>query len=487
MDKVVIMNKLALNASHLKRNSTTRFKTSIENNFISSGPISLDLSNQLISKEAYNYLLALPDTIKLKEKINELFSGKNVNKSEKIPALHTALRTKSTNIIVNGHNIIKDILIAKEQIKDISEKIRNKQWLGQTGKPITDIVNIGIGGSALGPTLGVNALDDYINTDINFHFISDASPKLFAKTVKNLNKETTLFIVASKSFTTQETLYNAKKAKDWLSSSQYFKRHFIAITANIKNAQDFQISNIIPIWPWIGGRYSFCSAINLITAIAIGYDNFTKILEGAAEIDNHFQNAPWHNNLPVMLALTGIWNNNFLDINNLLLLTYGHELDTFTNYIQQLDMESNGKNIDTQMQAVRQSTGPIVWGGSGNQAQHSYYQLLCQGTKISAIELIRFKALENEMINNISDNHINILTQGVRAHQKNEEIKPRIPINIIEIDKCTPYSLGLLISLYEHKIFTQASIWNINPFDQPGVQSAKAACSKIHREDFSAI
>ena len=261
---------------------------------------------------------------------------------------------------------------------------------------------------------------------------------------------------------------------DWIGKQQHHAKHFIAVTAHPKKASQFGIQTVLPIWDWIGGRYSFCSAINLITAIAIGFEHFNQLLAGANSMDQHFKESDFSTNLPVLLALLGIWNNNFLHIHNLLILTYSERLEQFVPYIQQLDMESNGKSIDNTGKTVNHATGPIIWGGLGNQAQHSYYQLLCQGTHKVTADFISLSAFDGQIINKMCDAKINVLTAGVNDQEnQNGYIPGNTPLNRIRINNYSPFSIGALVALYEHKIFVQSVIWNINPFDQPGVESAK--------------
>ena len=444
----------------------------------SSCNINLDYSNQHITTHTLKLLFSLANKCGLQNKINGLMSGDNVNISENRPALHTALRAiGDTPIIVNHQNVMVEIIAARKKMQLITEQIRAKLWLGFSGKPITNIVNIGIGGSDLGPRFALKALADFTTKDLGFHFISDADPSSFKHTISKLKPETTLFIISSKSFSTQETLYNATQAMEWIGNQHYHEKHFIAVTAHIKKAHQFGIKIVLPLWDWIGGRYSFCSAINLITAIAIGFEQFSQILAGANSMDQHFQQCDFSSNLPVLLALLGIWNNNFLHIHNLLMLTYTQHLDKFVPYVQQLDMESNGKSIDNQGKTVNHATGPLVWGGSGNQAQHSYYQLLCQGTHKVAGDIISLNEHSGYMINNMCDETIKVLTAGVNNQTNpNGYIPGNTPLNHIRINNCSPFTIGALVSLYEHKIFTQSVIWDINPFDQPGVESAKSTC-----------
>ena len=446
----------------------------------------IDYTNQHISTETLELLFSLADTCCLQDKIHALTHGDIVNISERKPALHTALRAKSEiPVMVNHQNVMPEIIATRNKMQMIVEQIRAKLWFGFSGKPISDIVNIGIGGSDLGPRFALKALGNLTSKEIRCHFISDADPMSFENAISELSPETTLFIVSSKSFTTQETLYNARKAMDWIGTHPHREKHFIAVTADFKKANQFGINTVLPIWDWIGGRYSFCSAINLITAIAIGFDQFSQILAGAHSMDLHFQENDFATNLPVLLALIGIWNNNFLHIHNLLILTYTQSLEKFVPYVQQLDMESNGKSIDNQGKAVNHATGPLVWGGLGNQAQHSYYQLLCQGTHKITADFISLNSFSGEIINNMCDAKIGVLTAGITSKDnQNGYIPGNMPLNHIRIDNYSPFTIGALVALYEHKVFTQSVIWNINPFDQPGVESAK---NTRHRQTESKI
>ena len=448
--------------------------------------IDIDFSNQRINDSTLELLITLANERELQEKIMHLMQGNTVNPDENRPALHTALRTQSLEpIIVNGQDIIPDILNTREIMRLLSEQIRNGLWTGFSGKPITDIVNVGIGGSDLGAKLCVNALTDYAAKHLNYHFISDADPYAFSSAVMHLKPETTLFIISSKSFTTEETLYNTQKAIEWLGKETPIGNHMIAITAHRERAQRLGISHILPIWDWIGGRYSACSAINLITAIAIGFEQFEELLIGANAMDQHFQHAEFTINLPVLLGLIGIWNTNFLSIHTLLLLTYSKYLEFFVPYIQQLDMESNGKSFNNQGRAVNHMTSPIIWGGLGNQAQHSYYQLLCQGTHKVAVDFITLKTHENELIHDMYMAKKWILTHGISDETNPKGYIPgNTPLNHINLVNCSPASIGSLIALYEHKIYVQSVIWDINPFDQPGVDSAKRAVAAKTKETY---
>lgn len=451
---------------------------------VSSCNIHLDYSHQHITPKTLELLFDLAHACGLQDKIKSLVQGDNVNISEKKPALHTALRASGdTPIMVSNHNVMPEIIATRKKMQKIVEQIRGKQWFGFSGKPITDIVNIGIGGSDLGPRFSLKALEEFSTEELGYHFISDADPSSFKNAVAKLIPDTTLFIISSKSFTTQETLYNAKKALEWIGPQHDHGKHFIAITADTKKAHQFGIDTVLPIWEWVGGRYSFCSAINLITAIAIGYEQFEQLLAGANSMDEHFQKTDFAINLPVLLALIGIWNNNFLHIYNLLIWTYSQLLTNFVPYIQQLDMESNGKSIDNQGRAINHASSPLVWGGMGNQAQHSYYQMLCQGTHKVTIDFISLDALAGQIINNICDAKIRVLTGGVNDQDnQNNYIPGQVPINHIRISKLSPFTIGALAALYEHKVFVQSVIWDINPFDQPGVESAKRYAYEQERE-----
>lgn len=478
----------SISFKRLEENSASR---SAKMTFNSQG-ISIDFAKQCLDETTLDLLINLAKERNVKEKIYSLIHGDKVNQSEDRPALHTALRTfKDKPIWDNGHDIIPDIFTTREQMRVISTQIRDGLWLGHTGRPIKDIVNIGIGGSDFGPRFCVDALVKYITPDLGFHFISDADPLAFESTVARLKPETTLFIVSSKSFTTKETLFNAQKAIAWINNNQHLDKHFIAVTANIIKAKALGFSNVLPIWDWVGGRYSLCSAINLITCIAIGFEQFTQLLAGANSMDEHFYSKDLHENMPVLMALIGLWNINFLHISNLLLLVYSRQLEKLVPYIQQLDMESNGKSIDNFGRAVNHATGPIVWGGSGNQAQHSYYQLLCQGTHKIAADFISIDEYSNDLISHFRDAKMQVLSNGIDpVDNSNGYIPGGMPINHIRLASCSPFCLGALIALYEHKVYVQSVLWNINSFDQPGVESAKRqtpAASVANQTEYSHI
>lgn len=443
-------------------------------NIVHTSGIWVNYSHQCLTKEILSLLFSLSESCFLKRKIEALMNGEYVNIGEKKPALHTALRIMNSDdsIMIDGRNIVDDIMQIREKMYCVAEQIRTSNWLGFSGEPITDIVNIGIGGSDLGPRFCLRAFSNLLMPKLRYHFISDADPCVFNDIIEPLRPETTLFIIASKSFITQETLYNARKAKAWIGEA-HLERHFIAVTAEEEKAKAFGIKTILPIWSWIGGRYSLCSAINLITAIAIGPLAFSELLAGANSMDEHFRHASFDANLPVLLGLIGVWNNNFLASRNLLMLTYSKYLDQFVPYVQQLDMESNGKSTDHRHRKVSFSTGPIIWGGPGNQAQHSYYQLLCQGTHKVAVDFLTIQMFNDNMINQMCFDKIQVLSEGVKSENFKRCIDGKVPLSHIEIKDNSPFTIGALIALYEHKVYTQSVIWNINPFDQPGVESTK--------------
>ncbi|MFJ1268233.1 glucose-6-phosphate isomerase [Legionella lytica] len=460
----------------LKGCTTNLLKSSLlENAYVSSEHLSLDFSGQPINESILNQLLELAHESNLSEHMNALLEGECINNTENRPALHTALRAQEQDAIyVNGHNVVVDVTNVRHTMKAISAQIREGKWLGYTGKAITDVVNLGIGGSMLGPFFCIDALSDYVTNQLNFHFVAEVDPNAFTRVSAKLNPETTLFIVSSKSFTTPETLYNMEKALAWMGQEQHIDKHFIAVTANVEKASELGFKQVLPIWDWVGGRYSVCSSINLITCIAIGYEHFSALLDGANSMDQHFRSTEFSQNLPVLLALLGIWNINFLNNNNLLMLTYSEDLKYLVPYLQQLDMESNGKSVNKQGQRVSYDTGPIIWGGPGNHAQHSYYQLLCQGTRKIAADLISVKTFDQEPINKMCLGHRKVLTEGVAIEDNPYNyVHGEVPVNHISLADSTPKTLGALIALYEHKIFVQGVIWNINSFDQPGVESAK--------------
>ena len=439
--------------------------------------LSYDFSNQCIDSEVLGLLFELAESCEVPSAITALMSGYPINNHQ--PALHTALRADFLHTPMQPW-VNHAVLASRDQMRLISEQIRQGEWLGYSGKPIRDVVNIGIGGSQLGPQFCIDAFKQQQLPILGFHFISDFDANECRYVLSKLNPETTLFIVSSKSFTTPETLINYKRALSWLGQHRFISQHFIAVTAHPDKAKQLGINHVIPIWDWVGGRYSLCSAINLITCIAIGYSRFEALLEGARSMDEHCRNTSMKENIPILLALLGIWNNNFLKIHNLVMLTYAQVLQWFVPYIQQLDMESNGKSIDKQGRAVNYATGPIVWGGLGNQGQHSYFQLLCQGTHRVAVDMVSIDPLDDVDTNQMCSAHKHVLRYGVKGQSNpNGYIPGNVPVNHLRLHDHSPQSLGALIALYEHKIFIQSVVWNINAFDQPGVESFKQGMRQL--------
>ena len=471
-----------------------------------------DYSKNLIDEKTFTLLQNLAEECDLKSAIKSMFSGEKINETEDRAVLHTALRDFSDKeILVDGENIKPGIKKVLNQMKTFSEKIISGTHKGFSGKEITDVVNIGIGGSDLGPVMVCSALKHY-KTRLNAHFVSNVDGNHIAEVLKNLNPETTLFIIASKTFTTQETMTNAVSAKDWFLKSgkqEDVEKHFVALSTNTEAVKKFGIAeeNIFEFWDWVGGRYSLWSAIGLSIVLFIGYENFEELLKGANETDIHFQTADFKENVPVLMGLLGIWYRNFFDAGTYTILPYSQYLDRFPAYLQQGDMESNGKCVDRNGHFVEYETGPIIWGEPGTNGQHAFYQLIHQGTELIPADFIAYK----KSLNVISD-HQEILLANFFAQTealafgKNEtearaELKQsglseeevdrlvnykvfhgNTPTNSLFFKELTPYSLGQLIALYEHKIFVQGIIWNIFSFDQFGVELGKVLAKKILTE-----
>lgn len=358
-----------------------------------------------------------------------------------------------------------------EHMRSMALSIREGHWLGATGQPITDVVNIGTGGSDLGPRFTLDVLAEFKNTSLRFHFISDADPYAFANVLKTLIPETTLFLVSSKSFSTEETLINAQNACAWIAHPDALKYHFIALTAYPERAKKLGYKHMLSIPDWVVGRYSSCSSMNFILVLMIGYEGFKMFLEGARAMDEHFFQTPVEENMPMLMALLGIWNINFLQIHTHLLLMYDSRLRYLVDYIQQLDMESNGKSLNTSDKPIAYATSPIIWGGLGNQAHHRYYQLLSQGHHQIGID---FLTVEENEINALCRNRIEFLQEGFSSVIPHACIQAQVSTQHIHLKQINPATLGALIALYENKVFTQAWLWSLNPFDQAGVESVKA-------------
>ncbi|KAI9143171.1 glucose-6-phosphate isomerase [Paraphysoderma sedebokerense] len=478
-----------------------------------SAHILLDYSKNLVNKDTLDLLLKLAEEAKVKEWTNKMFSGEPINFTENRAVLHVALRNVGSKPIhVSGADVMPEVNAVLEQMKSFSNRVRNGEWKGYTGKAITDIVNIGIGGSDLGPVMVTEALKPYGKKGLNVHFVSNIDGTHLAEVLKKVDAETVLFIVASKTFTTQETITNAVSAKTWFlekaKDPAHVAKHFVALSTNEKDVKAFGIApeNMFRFWDWVGGRYSLWSAIGLSIALYIGYDNFHQLLEGAHQMDEHFRTAPLEKNLPVILALMGIWYNNFWGAQTQAILPYDQYLHRFAAYFQQGDMESNGKYVTRSGELVNYSTGPVIWGEPGTNGQHAFYQLIHQGTKLIPCDFIAPVETHNPISKGI---HHEILlsnffaqTEALMKGKTEDEVKAELdkagvkgeeakvlakhkvfkgnrPTNSIMVKKITPASLGALIALYEHKIFVQGVVWDINSFDQWGVELGKQLAKAI--------
>ncbi len=455
----------------------------------------VDFSKNIITEKTIELLIKLAEAQSLKQKIEDMFLGKKINNTENRPALHVALRNRSENpIYVDGKDIMQDIKAVLKKAEQFAEDIRSGKRKGLTGKRIRYVVNIGIGGSDLGPLAVYEALRDYHKEDITVLFLSNVDPAQIKDILKTVPWEETIFIVASKTFTTLETMTNAETIKRWLlenaKDKDVVKYHFVATTSNKEAALEFGIDpeNIFLFWEWVGGRYSLCSSIGLPVMIAIGKEGFSELLDGFYQMDQHFRNTPFQENIPVILGLIGIWYNNFFDAQTHAVIPYSYRLRKLVLHLQQLDMESNGKSVDREGKAVSYSTGPIVWGGEGTNSQHAFFQLLHQGTRFVPIDFIGFF----KPTFSIADHHekliSNMFAQAEALAFGSDEgtVYKRClvnrPSNRIMAEKLTPSSVGKIIALYEHRTFVQACIWNINPFDQWGVELGKKLAKKIIKE-----
>lgn len=438
--------------------------------------IKFDYALQPITQQTIYNLCKIAKDIDLQKHIDRLFSGENVNTNENKAALHTALRAdKSERIYIDNKNVIPEVLKSLNQILTIASLINQNKWFKNTNKKVTDIVNVGIGGSDLGPKMAVYALQEYQKNDIKYHFLTNNDPKYLKKLLKTIKIDSTIFIINSKSFTTTETITNLKNILSVLGNLLPIDEHIIAVTSNIDLAHKYAIKHILPIWDWVGGRYSFCSAVNLILAIMIGKKNFLSLLKGAKAMDNHFLNTPYQVNIPVISALLEIWNINFFKSNSHLLLTYAEFLKYLPDFLQQLEMESNGKSTSINNETIKYKTSPITWGGLGSHAEHAYYQLIIQGTHFNTIDYFFVGEEEYNTINDAAIKKINAISKGVDSTYNKIF---RHGINLITVDKLNPESLGSLIAMYEHKTFCEGILWNINSFDQPGVTNMKYIVSK---------
>lgn len=471
----------------------------------------LDFSKNRITQATLQLLLQLAETAEVKLRSFEMFAGDKINITEKRAVLHTAVRqVNQAPVFLDHHNLMEDIQQVWQQMRHISEKIRTQQWLGFSGKPINTIVNLGIGGSDLGPKMATYALEHLAPDHLRCHFVSNVDGTAIARVLKQCNPETTLFIISSKSFSTIETLSNAIAAKEWLlnhTDEKAVAKHFLAITAKSEKARAWGIErdNILPIWDWVGGRYSLWSAIGLPIAIMCGFEAFQELLAGAHAMDEHFKTAELAHNLPVLMGLMGVWNHNFLHMPSNAILPYCEALKFFPDHLQQVDMESNGKSVDMLGREIADyQTGPIIWGATGTNGQHSFHQLLHQGTAKVWCDFI----LPIEPIDAIGEHHALLtancfaqsqaLMQGKSLAEAYDELlnmgvehdaagflaEHRMsagnkPSNTLLFPKLTPYYLGGLIALYEHKIFTQGVIWQVNSFDQWGVELGKVLADQL--------
>jgi glucose-6-phosphate isomerase len=465
--------------------------------------IYLDYSKNRVTDETLRLLLALAQSSGLRGRIDAMFSGEKINITEKRAVLHVALRApKGSTILVDGQNVVPEVHAVLEKMASFADRVRSGEWKGHTGKRIRNIVNIGIGGSDLGPSMAYEALKHYSDRGITARFVSNIDGTDFVEATLDLDPAETLFIVSSKTFTTLETLTNARSARAWclktLGDESAVAKHFVAVSTNTAEVAKFGIdtANMFEFWDWVGGRYSYDSAIGLSLMIAIGPERFTEMLAGFHEMDEHFRTAPFERNLPVLLALIGIWYNNFFGAETVAILPYDHYLSRFSAYLQQLDMESDGKHVDLEGRRVNYSTGPIIWGQPGTNGQHAFYQLIHQGTKLIPCDFIGF----NETLNPLGDHHDLLManlfaqTEALAFGKTAEEVaadgvadfqvphrtfEGNHPTNTLLLDRLTPASLGRLVALYEHKVFVQGTIWHINSFDQWGVELGKVLAQRI--------
>jgi glucose-6-phosphate isomerase len=469
------------------------------------GEIFLDYSKNLVSDETWQALLELANQSPLEQHRAAMFSGEKVNTTEGRAVLHGALRAEIGDQRVASAAVESDqrVTLVKQQLVDVelvSEKIRSGQWLGSTGKAITDVVNIGIGGSDLGPKLACSALQEFAHPDIKLHFISNVDGAEILTTLKKLNPETTLVALASKTFTTHETLLNAKTARNWFAETLGLEnaqstRHFVGLTANRANALAYGIpaDQILEFAEWVGGRYSLWSSIGLSIAISIGFEKFVEMLAGAREMDLHFQQAPLAENMPVIMALLGIWYSNFLDAQSTAVIPYCERLLLLPSYLQQLDMESNGKSTTLNGDSIDYQTGAILWGQTGTNGQHAFFQLLHQGTRMVPVDFIAAAVdnLSNEEHHRVLLGNMLAQASALMCGQDAPDGEPyryypgNKPSNTLLLDTLSPKNFGALIALYEHKVFVQGSIWNINSFDQWGVELGKKMANQLLASDNS--
>ncbi|MGA5076457.1 glucose-6-phosphate isomerase [Streptomyces griseoincarnatus] len=471
------------------------------------GDLRIDYSKHLVTDETLRLLRELARATDVFGLRDAMFRGERINTTEDRAVLHTALRAPRDAVVeVDGENVVPAVHAVLDRMADFADRVRSGEWTGHTGRRIRNVVNIGIGGSDLGPAMAYEALRAYTAREVTFRFVSNVDGADLHEAVRDLDPAETLFIVASKTFTTIETVTNATSARDWLlealGDEKAVARHFVALSTNAEKVSAFGIdtANMFEFWDWVGGRYSFDSAIGLSLMIAIGPDRFREMLDGFRIVDDHFRTAPPEANAPLLMGLLGIWYNNFHDAQSHAVLPYSHYLSKFTAYLQQLDMESNGKSVDRQGRPVSWQTGPVVWGTPGTNGQHAYYQLIHQGTKLIPADLIGFVRPIAELSDGLKAQHdllmANLLAQGqalafgktpdeVRAEGVPEDLVPHKtfqgnrPTTTILATELNPSVLGQLVALYEHKVFVQGAIWNIDSFDQWGVELGKVLAKRV--------
>jgi len=473
--------------------------------------ILFDFSKNRITEETVDLLTSLAEQACLGEWIEKMFSGEKINFTENRAVLHTALRNRPDNpVITEGRDVMPAIRHELDKMRELTRKVREGIWVGHTGKPVTDVVNIGIGGSDLGPVMATEALRPYWKKDMRVHFVSNVDGTHLAETLKRVNPESTLFCVASKTFTTQETLANARSAREWiigaLGAEACVPLHFVALSTNAKAVADFgiDISNMFEFWDWVGGRYSLWSVIGLPVALVIGMENFEELLAGARDIDIHFRETPFRRNIPVIMGLLGVWYGNFFGAASHAILPYDQYMHRFAAYFQQADMESNGKSVNRDGRKVDYATGPIVWGEPGTNGQHAFYQLIHQGTRMIPADFLAPAVSHNPLGNHHKMLLANFFAQTEALMKGKSEAEARLelersgmdeesinrllphkvfegnrPTNSLLFRQLTPRTLGRLVALYEHKIFVQGVIWNINSFDQWGVELGKQLAQAI--------
>jgi glucose-6-phosphate isomerase len=464
----------------------------------------LDYSKNRVTDETIRLLLALADDCGLRDRIDAMFRGDKINVTEQRAVLHVALRAPRDAVIeVDGHNVVPDVHAVLDKMSDFSDRVRSGAWTGHTGKAIRNVINVGIGGSDLGPVMAHDALEYYSQRSLTFRFVSNVDGNEFVEATRDLDPAETIFVICSKTFTTLETMANAHSARDWIldglgGDTAAVAKHFVAVSTNADEVATFGIDtdNMFGFWDWVGGRYSFDSAIGLTLMISIGPDRFREMLAGLHAMDEHFRTAPFERNLPVLLGLIGVWYDNFFGAETVAILPYDAYLDRFSAYLQQLDMESDGKHVTLDGERVDYQTGPIIWGQPGTNGQHAFYQLIHQGTKLVPCDFIGFA----KALNPLGDHHdllmANVFAQAeaLAFGKTREEViadgvpdfqvphrtfEGNRPTNTILADELTPEMLGKLVALYEHKVFTQGTIWGINSFDQWGVELGKVLAKKI--------